>query len=308
MSKKTYFFIDDVIWTLRDITRQKPNSIFDNPFMATLKEAHDKYGLKVQLNIFCRTDFFYGNDEFTLSDMTDAYKQEWTDNSDWIKFGFHAKQEFPDYPYVNATYEDVKSNFDYTQSHVFRFAGENSFAYATCTHWLPMSKAGCIALRDGGIKIMSVSYGKRGEYNGDPNSLPYGHSFRLLQNRQPETGIFTRVSLNTAITASICSYNHLTDELVEATIHTTKSHHDEETGMNFKRFCNGPCLNLSSLDTLEEEFAPLLGYEYIGYATHEQYFYPDYYAYQTDYSQKILKAAEILSKNGYEHIFAEELA
>ena len=78
--------------------------------------------------------------------------------------------------------------------------------------------------------------------------------------------------------------------------------------MNFKRFCNGPCLNLSSLDTLEEEFAPLLGYEYIGYATHEQYFYPDYYAYQTDYSQKILKAAEILSKNGYEHIFAEELA
>jgi len=33
MDKLAFFFIDDVIWTLRDITRQKPKSIFDNPFM-----------------------------------------------------------------------------------------------------------------------------------------------------------------------------------------------------------------------------------------------------------------------------------
>ena len=72
MQKKAFFFIDDVIWVFRDLTRERPASLFDNPFMKCLKEAHDRYGMKVQLHAFYRTDFFYGNDEFTLAEMTDA--------------------------------------------------------------------------------------------------------------------------------------------------------------------------------------------------------------------------------------------
>ena len=44
--------------------------------MNMLKTAHDKYGLKVQLNLFYRTDSFYGYDEFRLCDVTDKYKSE----------------------------------------------------------------------------------------------------------------------------------------------------------------------------------------------------------------------------------------
>ena len=307
MSKKTYFFIDDVIWVFRDITRQKPAHIFDNPFLAVLKKAHDNYGLKVQLNVFCRTDFYYGSDEFTLAEMTDAYKEEWIANADWLKFGFHAKQEFPDYPYVNASYKDVKTDFDYTIAQIKRFAGIECFSYATCTHWLPMSKEGCKALYDGGIRIISVSYGDRAEYDGNPDSLPYGHAFRLLQNRKSETMTFTRKSLNAAIERSICGYNHITEEQLQPTLKTLKYHHDEETGMNFKKFTNGPCLNLSTLEGLDDEMAEVIGDEYVGYATHEQYFYSDYFAYQPDYAEKIYKAAKILHDNGYEHIFADEL-
>ena len=47
MSKKAYFFIDDVIWCMREITRLKPVSIFDVPFLEMLKKAHDLYGLTV---------------------------------------------------------------------------------------------------------------------------------------------------------------------------------------------------------------------------------------------------------------------
>ena len=77
MKRVSTFVIDDVIWLFRDLTRKKPTSIFDNFFLKILKEAHEKYGLKVQLNLFYRTDFFYGDDEFTLAEMTDAYKKEW---------------------------------------------------------------------------------------------------------------------------------------------------------------------------------------------------------------------------------------
>ena len=94
-TKKCYFYIDDVIWVFRDLTRLKPASLFDNPFMAMLKKAHDENGLKVQLNVFYRTDFYYGDDEFSLADMTDAYKAEWEAAADWLKLGFHSKQEFP---------------------------------------------------------------------------------------------------------------------------------------------------------------------------------------------------------------------
>ena len=76
MDKKAYFFIDDTIWVMRDLTRLRPASMFDNDFLKALKKAHDDTGLTVQLNLFYRTDFFYGSDEFTLADMTDAYKAE----------------------------------------------------------------------------------------------------------------------------------------------------------------------------------------------------------------------------------------
>jgi len=93
MEKKATFFIDDVIWVFRDLTRQRPASMWDNPYMATLKKAHDEYGVKTQLNVFYETDFWYNDDVFTLSDMTDAYKSEFEAASDWLKLGFHSKKE-----------------------------------------------------------------------------------------------------------------------------------------------------------------------------------------------------------------------
>lgn len=307
MNKKAFFFIDDVIWAFRDITRQKPNSIFDQPFLKLLKEAHDKYGMKVQLNLFYQTDFFYGHDEYSLAEMPDSYKPEWEANSDWLKLAFHARQEFPDYPYVNATYEDVKYDFDKIKKEVIRFAGENTFATGVIPHWMPMSKAGVEALRDGGIKIMAVSHGERRDYDGNPESLPYGHSFRLLHNRQPETTLYTRGGRNTAIARSICSHNHLSTEEWESILHTTKYITDKETGMKFCQFGNGPCLNLVTIDELKDLMMPFMNNEYFSYATHEQYFYNDYFAYQSDYPAKILEAAKVASENGYEFIFAEDL-
>ena len=63
------------------------------------------------------------------------------------------------------------------------------------------------------------------------------------------------------------------------------------------------------LDELEDEMsiAETCG-EYYCYATHEQYFYPDYFSYQPEYPAKILKAAEIMHRNGFEYFFIEELA
>ena len=304
--KKAYFYIDDTIWVLRDITRQKPKSLFDNPLLNVLKTAHDKYGLKVQLNLFYRTDSFYGYDEFSLKDVTKKYKKEFKANSDWLKFAFHALEEFPDYPHINATYEDTKKLFKMIEKEVFRFAGKDSFSYTVCPHWLPMSKEAVHALADCNVSLLDCTVGEVSEYNGDPSSLPYGHAARLLNNRAPETKVFTRVTRDTAISRSVCGYNHLSPDDDEKTRNNCSTIHNDEFGIEFKKYCS-TCLNTTPFNEIDDEFSKLLDREYIGICDHEQYFYPDYFAYQKDYADKIFKMCEILTSNGFVFIEGAEI-
>ena len=306
--KKCFMYIDDVIFVLRDITKQKPASIYEHPFIAMLKKAHDLYGMRIQLNTFCRTDFFYSSKEFTLANMPDTYKDEFTKASDWLKFGFHAKQEFPDYPYVNARYEDVALDFSFLKNEVTKFACENSVALGVVPHWNTMSREGCLALSELGAKLIHATCGITHEFSGDPSSLPYGHYFRLMHNRQPETKCHSRGTRNKAIDSSICGYNHINLSGEEAGGKNLKARFDENTGIYIKSLGNGPILNLYNLNELEETFAPFLKDEYISIGNHEQYFYEDYFSYQPEYEAKLLKAAEIMHKDGREFIFAQELA
>lgn len=306
MDKRAQFFIDDVIWLFRDLARQRPASLFDNSFMAMLKEAHDKYGLKVQLNVFYRTSFWYGIDEFTLAEMPDCYKAEF-ESADWIKFGFHSLEEFPDYPFVNADYAEVDTLFKKIKAEVVRFAGEQSWANSVTPHWAPISKEGILALRDNGIKVTYTTRGERKEWNGDMQSLPYGHAMRLLQNRKPETGVFTCAWRDKSIADSICAYNHVSEERYAAAVGKWATIPDEETGMQYTVSVS-TTLNLTPLADLKEKIGQNIGDEYISIATHEQYYYPDYFAYQPDYADKLFVMSELLHENGYRFVFAEELA
>lgn len=309
MSKKAFFFIDDVIWVFRELTNQRPASIFDQFFLKSLKETHDKTGLKVQLNVFYRTDYAYGHDEFTLSDMTDAYKAEFEANADWLKIAFHAKQEFPDYPSINADYQDIRDLFLLMEKEVIRFAGEKTWAKrALCTHWLPLSKDACKALHDCGVEMVCCTVGETQEYNGDPGSLPYGHAARLLQNRKPETKVFFRESRDAAISYSACGWNHISDEQFQATANTLDSIMDEESGLRFKAYCNSGTINLcKNFDEVREDICPVLDKDYVGFLIHEQYYYPDYFAYQPDAAAKIDLAATLIADAGFTFVCGEEL-
>lgn len=306
MTKKVQFFIDDIIWVLRDLTREKPASLFDNNYMAILKRAHDEYGVKVQLNAFYRTSFWYGDDEFSLSDMTDAYKKEWEDASDWLKIGFHSKEEWPDYPYINADYDLVDSNFKLIKNEVVRFAGEKTFAYSVVPHWAPISRDGIKALYDNGIRVCYATYGEKVPYEGNGASLPYGHEFRLLHNRKPETGIYNKVTRDLAIARALCSYNHVPEDEYMDCMGKFKTVKDKEIGMCYTTAAQA-VLNLIPLDILEEELSKFTNQEYLSIGNHEQYYYSDYYAYQPDYAEKIYTMGRIMKENGFEFIFAENL-
>lgn len=101
------------------------------------------------------------------------------------------------------------------------------------------------------------------EYNGDPTTLPYGHAGRLLQNRKPETMLFTRGGKDAAISSSICAYNHITEEQLLSIKGTLKTIKDEEIGMHYKMLGGGPTINLNLLEDLQPAYDKMDGYEYI---------------------------------------------
>ncbi len=300
MNKKAFFYVDDVIWTFRDIAENMPKSIFNQHFLKILKKAHDMYGLKVVLNCFYRTDYSYGDREFALSDMPDVYKNEWSENSDWLKIGYHSKQEFPDYPLVNANYDDVKNEYMRFLHEVTRFAGENVSVNSINPHWIAISKEACQALRDCGIKIFSCTHCGTKEYEPNLNILG-SNAFRLMQNHKPES-----IVINKGGFYSLASYNHMKEDEIEETKGTFKTIYKKELGIHFKRFDDGVFLNSIPLDKIESKIKPALNDEYVGNATHEQYAFPEYCGYQPDTEKKILKMCQILKEHNYDFFFIDE--
>lgn len=143
-----HFFIEDNVWFLRDLNRDRPNSVFEHPYLAMLKSLHEKYGTKVQL------DIFFSTEGFNLSQMTDQYKAEWQANSDWLCFGFHARSEFPGFMYKEASYNEVCEDCQKIHREILRFAGEECLSLYTSVHFAAISEEGKRALKDCGIKGM----------------------------------------------------------------------------------------------------------------------------------------------------------
>lgn len=307
MKRYVQFFIDDVIWLMRDLTRLRPARLFDHPFLSILKNAHEQYGVKVQLNLFYSTSPFYGNDEFTLKETTDAYKSEWEEASSWLKLAFHAYAEFPIFPYVNAEYETVCDHYRKIATEIRRFAGEASLATGIVPHFAPISKDGVQALKDCGARITYATYGQKHPAASDLSDVPKHLRECFPENRKPETMLFTRRYENQTVQNTVCGYNHITQEQYDAIFDNIKTVRDEKTGMLLKNSAQ-LVLNSTKLSDLSDEIKKLWNREFIIIGNHEQYFHSDYSHYQPDYGEKIYTMAALLKEAGYEYIFMEELA
>ena len=169
-----------------------------------------------------------------------------------------------------------------------------------------MSRDGIRALVDNGIKVTYASYGEKSEFSGNQAELPYGHSFRYLHNKKPETGVYKKRTRDLAIASALCSYNHIPEDKYLPIHGKFKTVKDPELDVYYMPSVQA-VLNLIPLDILEQELNKFTSQEYVGIGNHEQYYYSDYYAYQPDYAEKIYLMGKIMKEAGYEFIFAEDL-
>lgn len=148
----TYAFsVDDNILFLKDLAENKYSSIFSNPYLRVFKDVHEDFGTKFRFNLFYSENEIGG---FNLSQMPDRYKDEFLANSGWLRFSFHSNKEFPEYPYLNASYTEMRDDCRAIQNEIIRFAGKNCLESAATVHFGKVSEAASRAIRSQGVTML----------------------------------------------------------------------------------------------------------------------------------------------------------
>jgi hypothetical protein len=258
--------IDDNVWFLRDIHQNEKTykSIFDNPYLGMLRDLHREYGTKVHLNLF------YETEGFNLSELSDKWKDEWAAQRDWIRLSFHALVEFPDMPYKDAGYDQVKKDCELVMGEIRRFAGEAVMGPMTTIHWGEARKEGVRALHACGYR------GVLGYFNVDDDK--YAVSLYLDEEQRRHM-----------------KKRYIWKDMSEDMIFVRTSIVIDKTDLSDIR---------ETLDANRVNGGGLP--PYVDLLVHEQYFYPFYFNYQPDFKARLVKAIEWVREHGYHSAFLEE--
>ncbi len=116
-----HFSVDDTIEVFRYLTENKCKSIFENPLLRFFKKLNNEYSFAVSM--YC----FYEKDGFNLSLCSDKYKDEFEENSAWLKFGFHALDKKSNYKDYDAS--EFKEELIKTVSELERIVTKDAITY-----------------------------------------------------------------------------------------------------------------------------------------------------------------------------------
>jgi len=213
-------------------------------------------------------NIYYQTDGFNLSQMTSKFRDEWKANADWLGLSFHALANDPDRPYIKAGYEQVKKDCILVKDQIKRFAGEEVMGPETTLHWGEGTVEGCRALRDEGYKVLA------GYFNVDDGQAPVSYYLTAEQRRNLKKRFIWKDNREGIIFARIA-----------LVVNTVKL--DEI---------------VPYLDNVRKTYNP----RYIDLMIHEQYFYPDYVAYQPDWGEKVMTAVKWAVDNGFIPAFLRE--
>ena len=265
--KRYRFSTDDNILFLKDLALNAPKygSIFDNDYLAFWREMHEKYGARIQFNIYYQTE------GFNLSQMPDKYKQEWEENSEWMRLTFHALQNDPPNPYIGASYQMMMHDFSLVTGEIERFAGRRLLSPFTTVHWGEATLDACKALRDNGIK------GLVGYFLVDPEIGKPIVSYYLDCDR----------------TEYLTTHDYWKDTRED--IFFIK--HDLVINL-LKPADIAPTLNAIASNPHTSDLMEVM--------IHEQYFNRQYAYYEPDAKERVITALEWLKGNGYRSVFYEE--
>lgn len=291
-TNKFCFAVDDCIIFLYDLTKEpeKYPSMFDHPFLAPFKKAHDLYGACVHLNLFYAhddtgaRDFSNHKEYFDLSMMTDRYRREFADNSSWLTLSYHANANYPDMPGMVLPAEHFRETMAMAHREIRRFAGPASLVPVTNMHWSNSYMEIQRVFREGGYRFQF-------------------DSFRIENEEEPYLGYYGRDGLPQHIRGSGPDA-YAKESTADPCLPGRDLWKDNVEDI----FYAGTDMVLNVADKiptdrievwLDEYLALHPGKGLVNLMIHEEYFYPDYFAYIPDCGERILKAVSHVYHKGY---------
>lgn len=196
--------VDDSILCLEELDANKDTytSIFEGEILKKYKETHDKYGTVFNLSLFYEIveNGAFGiqipSDNYrigwTLSNMTDKFKQEFKDNAHWLKFSFHSENydiRYGENPELSA-WDDYKK----VREEVFRFAGREAWEdYYTKLHWYSGTETQLREMADNGVHryIGSAQHSTLGSFSLTAEKTALMHEVGYYENSRNDTHIHT---------------------------------------------------------------------------------------------------------------------
>ena len=186
---KTFCFtVDDNIRFLKEITENAYNSIFEHPYLAMYKRLHEEFDLKVQLNLFYRTE------DFDLSKMSSAYYSEWEENADWLKLSFHSDFENIK-PYEFAEYDEMYQDCKKVNEQIIRFASPSALAKTTTIHYCLTTAEGLKALAENNVLGLLGLFGDK-EKPRTSYGLVENEAVRIREGEIVECGAISFASID----------------------------------------------------------------------------------------------------------------
>ncbi len=214
-------------------------------------------------------NIYYETKGFNLSQMPDKYRPEWRKNSDWMRLTFHARANDPDRPYMHASPEKVRQDYRLVTSEIARFAGKELSSPVTTIHWCFIPRATARALYAEGVRELVGYFEMRDDLPSASYYVP------LAQLRY------------------LMGHDYWKD-MQEGFVFI---HHDMVINL-FPLAEIEPRLEQVAANPHQAEVMELM--------IHEQYFYPDYAAYEPDYRQRVERAIDWVSRHGYKPVFYDE--
>ena len=297
-------YIDDHSFFFTDLAKERPKKAFDHFYLKGLKNIHDKYGLKVTLNLFYHNDHF----DFELKDMPDIWKSEFIDNSDWMKFSFHSYSEFPDRPYLETTREEFARDWDLVQNNIYRFAGEECYIPPVVIHWANIHPVAAQEYIARGCRCYTHSM--RARVMGGP-SLADRQKGGNMNDVQARSASGADKSCNSD---ALQMHYGFADEASYLQKHGL--YYDAGLGLFFfgrPGKLGGCCCNLVPLKDIPVRCRSMVdgakesGCNIVNIGSHEQYTFPYYANYLPDHMQRIEEAARCtLEVGGCKPVFFSE--
>jgi hypothetical protein len=186
-----------------------------------------------------------------------------------MHLSFHARANDPDRPYVRASGEQIRNDYRAVMKEIERFAGKEVISPVTTVHWGATTRAAIQALRQEGVRTL-VGYFKT------PDELP---------------------SVCYYVSAAQIRYMMGRDYWKDTKEDILFIRHDIViNNVPLDQFV--PYLEHIAADPHQSEIIELM--------IHEQYFYPEYRAYEPDYRQRVETAIKFAADRGYKPVFYGE--